>query len=818
MLRNPRWPLWLAIVTALLLMGACGPAGPTGPNRDPVASFTTSTSGTEVTFDAGASVDPDGDALAFAWDFGDGAGASGQEAIHRYTQPGSFVVELSVSDGRGGGDTETKTLPVGEVAGDLVVVGGAPLGVTAAASSGSVLAPRAAAEPPSPARFVPGEVIVRFVEGVRAAAVELRVADVALERVRSLSLPGAVLYRAPADVLPAQTGVSDAEATLALVRALQARPDVVEALPNYLLQPHAVPDDPEYDPRQWHLRSIGLEQAWDVTRGDEGIVVAVLDTGILYDAADASRRHPDLAGRVLPGYDFVSPVTLSDDGDGRDPDPYDPNADAGYHGTHVAGTIGAATDNGVGIAGVDWFARLLPVRVMGAGGGPLSDVMDGLLWAAGAGEHHNANRARVVNLSLGANVSCSSIFQNAIDDVVGRGVTIVVAAGNEAASVDTSFPANCRGVIAVGATDPGGERAWYSNHGPRVALMAPGGDMSIRAADGVYSLGRDPGGAFGYTYAEGTSMAAAHVSGVVALMLSLEDLAPDDVRALLRLTADPLTDLECTAGHPTVLPGEACGAGLIDAAEAVASLGPTPPPPPPTPPATGELAFEPGALDFGPITTTETLPLRIANVGDAEVDWVIEEIEEAADNPVLLPQPPGSGPVAYSVAVSPGTGVLAPGENETVQVTIARGDAAVAGVYRLDLIFEHDEVERRVPVRFELPGDDFEAPRERTYVGTFQVGADGEITVFGLTEYTSIPTDYLVLTMGGDVRVLAWIDANADGWPDGGDFVGEFPAPVSVAGGESLVGIDLVAEPFVGTSAAVGRALTAIAAAAAIVP
>jgi subtilisin family serine protease len=815
MLRNPRWPLWLAIVTTLLLMSACGPAGPTGPNREPVASFTTSYSGTEVTFDAGTSTDPDGDALAYAWDFGDGTTASGSVAVHRYTEPGTFVAELTVTDGRGGTDTTTATLPVGEVAGDLEVVGGAPLGVPAGASSGNALAPRAAAELPPLARFVPGEVIVRFAEGVRPASVEPRVAGVTLERVRSLALPGAVLYRAPAGVLAAQVGVSDDEATWALVRALQARPDVVEALPNYLMQPHAIPNDPEYT-RQWHLRSLGLEQAWDVTTGDDTVVVAVLDTGILYHATDASRRHPDLAGRVLPGYDFVSLATVSDDGDGRDPDPYDPNPDAGYHGTHVAGTIAAATDNDVGIAGVDWAARLLPVRVMGAGGGPLSDVMDGLLWAAGASDEPvpNANPARVVNLSLGASVPCSSTFQDAIDDVVGLGVTIVVSAGNEQASVDTSFPANCRDVIAVGATDRTAERAWYSNHGPRIAVMAPGGDMRTTAANGVYSLGRDPGGAFGYTYAEGTSMAAAHVSGVVALMLSLDgDLTPAEVRALLRLTANPLTPTECTAGLGTSLSGSACGAGLVDAAEAIASLGPTPPPEPEPLPAVGELTFNPSILDFGPVTGTASLPLQIGNVGDAPVAWVIVDFEEAADNPVLLQDAD-----AYQVEALPNTGDLALNETQTVQVTIEPRAAALAGVYRLDLIFEHDEVERRVPVRFEIPGDDFVSPRERTYVGTFQVAADGEITVFGLTEYVSIPDQYLVLTMGGDVRVLAWIDANADGWPDGGDFVGEYPAPVSVAGGQSLSGIDITAEPFLGTSAMVDRALTAIAEAAASMP
>jgi len=804
--RTHRWTLGLAIATALLL-GACGPAGPTGPNRDPVAAFTTAFSGTKVTFDAGISFDPDGDPLAYAWDFGDGASASGVVAVHRYTEPGAFVAELTVTDGRGGVDATTATVPVGEVAGDLTVLGAA-LGALApdAAAPGGGLTPRSAADLPPPAPFVPGEVIVRFAEGVRPAAAELQAEGVVLERVRDLALPGAVLVRAPSGVAPAGADVaSDDAATWALVRALRARPDVVDAHPNYLVYPDAVPNDPAY-PFQWHLRAIGLQQAWDVTTGDATIVVAVLDTGILYHATDAARRHPDLAGRVLPGYDFVSLVTLSDDGDGRDPDPYDPTAEAGYHGTHVAGTIAAKTNNGVGIAGVDWAARVLPVRVLGAGGGPLSDVMDGLLWSAGYavdGVPANANHARVVNLSLGANVPCSTTFQGVIDLVVNRDVTIVVSAGNEQASVDTSFPANCRDVIAVGATDRAGDRAWYSNHGPRVAVMAPGGDMRTRAADGVYSLGRDPGGAFGYTYAQGTSMAAAHVSGVVALMLSLEDLTPDEVRALLRLTANPLTSAQCTAGYATTLSSSACGAGLIDAAAAVASLGPTPPPPPPPPPAAGELAFEPGQLDFGPVAATESLTLRISNVGDATVDWAIVDFVEAADNPVLLQDAPD----AYEVAVSTASGQLAPGASTSVQITITLGTAPVAGVYRLELVIEQDNVERRVPVRFEVPGDDFVAPRERTYVGTFRIEADGEITVLGLTEYASIPDDFLVLTIGGDVRVLAWVDTDADGWPNGGDFVGEYPGPVSVDGGQRVTGIDIVAEPFLGTSRAVERAL-----------
>jgi pyridoxine 4-dehydrogenase len=665
--------LGLAIATTLLLLGACGPAAPTGPNRDPVASFTTSFSGTEVTFDAGISFDPDGDPLAYAWDFGDGASASGVVAVHRYTEPGAFVAELTVSDGRGGVDTATATVPVGEVAGDLAVLGGAPSGPWRRTRRPRRRADAATGRrPAAPAPFVPGEVIVLFAEGVRPASASLRVAGVVLERVRDLALPGAVLVPRPIRRRTGRGGRHERRRGDVGARAGPAGAARRRRRPPEL--PRAAPRGPQRPGLrlQWHLPAIGLQQAWDVTTGRRR-----------HRRRRPRHRHPlprDRHDPAAPRPRRPGPARLRLRQPRHPlrrrrrprPRPVRPDPDAGYHGTHVAGTIAAATNNGVGIAGVDWAARVLPVRVMGAGGGPLSDVMDGLLWSAGVGVSAcptNANPAHVVNLSLGANVACSSTFQQTIDLVVEGGVTIVVSAGNEQASVDTSFPANCRDVIAVGATDRAGKRAWYSNHGPRVDVMAPGGDMRTRAADGVYSLGRDPGGAFGYTYAQGTSMAAAHVSGVVALMLSLEDLAPDEVRALLRLTANPLTAAECTAGYATTLPGSACGAGLIDAAAAVASLGPTPPPPPPPPPAAGELAFEPGQLDFGPVTASEDAGAADHQRRRRPVDWAIVDFVEAADNPVLLQNAPDT----YEVAVSTAFGQLAPGASTTVQITITLG-------------------------------------------------------------------------------------------------------------------------------------------------
>ena len=184
----------------------------------------------------------------------------------------------------------------------------------------------------------------------------------------------------------------------------------------------------------------------------------------------------------MPGYDFINDVTVSNDGDGRDTDPSDPGDygcgnGSSWHGTHVSGTIGAASNNGVGVTGVNWVSKILPARVLGVCGGYISDIADAIRWSAGiavAGVPTNANPARVENLSLGGTEACSNTMQSAINDAVTRGTVVVVAAGNENADASTSEPANCDNVIAVGATTRTGGRASFSNYGSRVTLSAPG--------------------------------------------------------------------------------------------------------------------------------------------------------------------------------------------------------------------------------------------------------------------------------------------------------------------------------------------------------
>ncbi|MDW8426899.1 MAG: S8 family serine peptidase, partial [Meiothermus sp.] len=329
-----------------------------------------------------------------------------------------------------------------------------------------------------PPRFMPGEVLVEFRGGVSLQSVgSLRLTvqgrPVELQQVRPLGLPNTALYRAD---------LSEAE-TPTLLAALRSRPEVASADLNWLEQPLAVPNDEFYN-YQWHYPAINLPQAWDRTTGSNSVVVAILDTGVLFRQGNAAQSHPDIGNRLLPGYDMVSPIGGSNplanagDGNGRDPDPYDPGDEqsTGYHGTHVGGTVGAATNNNQGVAGVDWTARLLHVRVIGLLGATLADQIDAILWAAGepvSGVPNNPNPAKVINMSLGGKNPCTTARQNAINQVTSKGVVVVVAAGNEDDDASLYSPANCANVITVGATDFAGARAPYSNYGPRIDVMAP---------------------------------------------------------------------------------------------------------------------------------------------------------------------------------------------------------------------------------------------------------------------------------------------------------------------------------------------------------
>lgn len=431
-----------------------------------------------------------------------------------------------------------------------------------------------------------GDVIVRFTSG-SAAATSSAARDRALDAAaRAASVAGPTSTGSDAGghlELDADrvlgtgatlvTGADPAEAA-DVARALQARADVAYAEPDVRLRPSLAPDDPLYADYQWDLSSptvgIGVERAWATTQG-AGVTVAVVDSGIV--------AHPDLAGRVLPGYDFISDARTARDGDGRDADPSDrgdwtTDGDCGgdergaastWHGTHIAGTIAAVAGNRIGIAGIAPRASILPVRAIGRCGGKLSDIADGLTWASGGavrGAPKNTRPARVVNVSLGGVMACPTTLQSAIDGARSRGAVVVTAAGNSGIDAAREAPGNCSGVINVAATTGSGGRATYSNNGSAVTLSAPGGQG---ARDGILStIDRGPQGPQGpdYGFMVGTSMAAPHVSAVAALMLSADPtLTPAQVRSLLVATARPFP--QSCAG---------CGAGLLDAGAAVARV------------------------------------------------------------------------------------------------------------------------------------------------------------------------------------------------------------------------------------------------------
>lgn len=363
-----------------------------------------------------------------------------------------------------------------------------------------------------------------------------------------------------------------------LVGKLEDNKDVEFVEPVYIAQPFQVDrnevDRGKYTSYQWSLRNgiggINADEAWRFSKGKD-VTVAVLDTGIV--------DHPEFTGKLLQGADMISSSFRSRDGDGRDMDPRDegdwmhayecgywPKQDrpSSWHGTHVSGIVGATQDE-QGIDGVAPEAKIVPVRVLGRCGGTSTDIADGITWASGGdvpGLARNQNPAKVINLSLGGEAyQCPQIYQNAIDAAIQRGATVVVAAGNEHANAQETTPANCRGVITVGATGAHGEQSAYSNFGDVVDLSAPGGNGSRQ--NQILSAGnmsRTTPTEANYIWQQGTSQATPHVSGVAALMLSkFPQMTPEQVRQSLVNSTKPVQS--CPRGG--------CGRGILDAPAAL---------------------------------------------------------------------------------------------------------------------------------------------------------------------------------------------------------------------------------------------------------
>ena len=383
-----------------------------------------------------------------------------------------------------------------------------------------------------------------------------------------------------ADVVRADRRLDRTEAE-ALMRQIAADPSVDYVEVDVRLYPLLNPNDTNYGV-QWGYNStvagINAPAAWDLSTGS-GIVVAVLDTGIT--------THSDLAANLVPGYDFVSSAANARDGDGRDPNPADqgdwsaagecysgsPASNSSWHGTHVAGTVAAVTNNAKGVAGTAFGAKVMPVRVLAKCGGTISDIADAITWASGGAVTgvptlSAANAAKVINMSLGGGGACGTTQQNAINGAISRGTTVVVAAGNSNNDAVNNNPANCAGVITVAAIDRNGARPSWSSYGSVVDVAAPGVEIAS-----TINAGTTTPGAESYAYNSGTSMACPHVAGVAALVQSRRRALGQPLYSPAQLE----NVLKTTTRAFPVAPSRPIGTGIVNAAAAVSAAGGTPP-------------------------------------------------------------------------------------------------------------------------------------------------------------------------------------------------------------------------------------------------
>ncbi|MFF8874370.1 S8 family peptidase [Streptomyces massasporeus] len=444
-------------------------------------------------------------------------------------------------------------------------------------------APRPAAVPAAQTEAAPGIQAERLIVGYKSGATEAESNKAAAADAESKAEKTGedvdFQRRLGTGAALVELGTNPTRASVAdVVAQYKADPQVAYVVPDRLNKPTAVtPNDTEYS-KQWDLfestAGMNVPGAWDTTTGS-GVTVAVIDTGYV--------THSDLAANIVGGYDFISDTAVSVDGNGRDSNPADPGdwyndnecgqgiaaSTSSWHGTHVAGTIAAATNNGKGVAGIAHGAKISPVRVLGKCGGYDSDIIDAITWASGgtvSGVPANTNVAKVINMSLGGGGACSSATQSAINGAVNRGTSVVVAAGNENQNVSNASPANCNNVIAVAATNRAGSRASYSNYGSLVDIAAPGGETRTSTANGILSTlnsGTKTPSSENYAYYQGTSMATPHVAGLAALMKSANSaLTPAQIESAIKANARALPGT-CSGG---------CGAGLADAAKTVQAV------------------------------------------------------------------------------------------------------------------------------------------------------------------------------------------------------------------------------------------------------
>ena len=533
-----------------------------------------------------------------------------------------------------------------------------------AALVSAILAPLAAPAQTAAASTAEARVIVRFkpqADSVRAKALSVRATrgearEVAQTRATALGLrTGRAL--AAGISLDERTHVVTAKGVTSeqLMRQLAADSEVELAVVDGRRRHTKIPNDPlfggaDINPEstvgsaqartidQWYLKkpnstvvsSINAPAAWDITTGSSGVIVAVLDTGVRLD-------HPDLAGQFVSGYDMIgygssssaTSVAIANDGNGPDADPSDPgdwvsqadinagtlsgctSSDIGnssWHGTRVSGLIAAASNNGTTMAGVGWGLKIMPIRVLGKCGGYDSDIIAGMKWAAGIsvpGLPANANKAKVLNMSLGGDGSCGTtgtgaLYRDAITQVNAAGATVVVAAGNSE-GLAVGLPGNCPGVVTVAALRHVGTKVGFSSLGPEVTIAAPGGNcintgsgqpclypMISTTNAGTTTPVANDGSTTGTSSSVGTSFSAPVVSGIIGLMATVRpSLTAAEAIQILKGTARAFPTTgggsaadgnppQCKAPSSTAqdecyCTTATCGAGMVDAANAVSA-------------------------------------------------------------------------------------------------------------------------------------------------------------------------------------------------------------------------------------------------------
>ncbi len=428
--------------------------------------------------------------------------------------------------------------------------------------------------------FVPGEILVRWQDHVPAAEIEATLATEGLERIDTIDALKIDRLRVPVG------------RERQIIARLQADPRVAFAEPNYIARAAGIPNDPDYW-RQWNLEQISAPNAWDLATGNPNLKIAIIDSGV-------DVNHPELGPRLEGGWDYVRNDAVPDDEYG--------------HGTHVAGIIGAITNNQQGVAGTSWYGQMIPYKVLDqAGRGTYADIASAIVSAQEKGAH-------IINLSLGGSVPSQTLL-NAVNAAYNAGALLVAATGNNNGPVN--YPAAYPQVIAVAATTHLDRYAWYSNFGPEVDVAAPGGLPEFA----IYST--IPNG-YGLLY--GTSMAAAHVSGLAALIWSMTpQLSNAEVRQIIEATTEQVdaTSYPYVNGRNNYL-----GRGRINA-EMALRLAMAP-----------RVESTPEEIDYI-ITTGQPVPPRTVYLTNPSLQPISWQAQVLAGRYWLFLEPPTSGNLVY---------------------------------------------------------------------------------------------------------------------------------------------------------------------------